>query len=265
MHPMLNTALKAARRAGNIINRAALDAERLQITRKGAQDFVTEVDIACEEAIIDILHTAYPDHAFLAEESGALHMPANDEPPEFQWIIDPLDGTTNFIHGVPIYATSIALLHHGKLAHALIYDPTRNELFTATRGAGAFLNDRRIRVSGRLYLGDSLLGARWPGSSGPDDQQSTRYKKLTQDSAGVRRTGSSVLDLVYVAAGRLDGFCGSELKPWDLAAAGLLILEAGGLISDFSGEQGWLHDGNVVAATPKVFPQILGYVRNGSD
>lgn len=262
MHPMLNTAVKAARRAGNIINRASLDAERLQITRKGARDFVTEVDHACEEAIIDILHTAYPDHAFLAEEAGKVHHPADGREPEYEWVIDPLDGTTNFIHGMPIFAVSLALRHRGQFVHALVYDPNRNELFTASRGGGAFLNDRRIRVSGRLYLADSLLGARWPGSAGPAQEQTSRFKKLTNESAGVRRTGSSVLDLVYVAAGRLDGFCGVELKPWDLAAAGLLVLEAGGLIAGFDGEQTWMETGNVVAATPKVFTQILQHVRS---
>ena len=262
MHPMLNTAVKAVRRAGNIINRASLDAERLQITRKGARDFVTEVDHACEEAIIDILHTAYPDHAFLAEEAGKVHHPADGSEPEYEWIIDPLDGTTNFIHGMPIYAVSLALRHRGQIVHAMVYDPNRNELFTASRGGGAFLNDRRIRVSGRLHLTDCLLGARWPGSAGPAQEQTARFKKLTNDSAGVRRTGSSVLDLVYVAAGRLDGFCGVELKPWDLAAAGLLVLEAGGLIAGFDGEQSWMETGNVVAATPKVFTQILQHVRH---
>lgn len=261
---MLNIAVKAARRAGNIINRASIDAERLQITRKGARDFVTEVDHACEQAIIEILHAAYPDHAFLAEESGKVHHPANGGAPEYEWIIDPLDGTTNFIHGLPVYAVSMALRHRGQMIHALVYDPSRNELFTASRGSGAFLNERRIRVSGRLNLTDALLGARWPGSAGPAAEQSPHFKKLTNDCAGVRRTGSSVLDLVYVAAGRLDGFCGVDLKPWDLAAAGLLILEAGGLVAGFDGEQSWLESGNVVAATPKVFPQILRYVDNGS-
>jgi myo-inositol-1(or 4)-monophosphatase len=261
---MLNTAVKAARRAGNIINRASLDAERLQITRKGARDFVTEVDHACEEAIIDILHTAYPDHAFLAEEAGKVHHPVNGSTPEYEWIIDPLDGTTNFIHGMPIYAVSLALRHRGQTVHALVYDPNRNELFTASRGSGAFVNDRRMRVSGRLNLVDCLLGARWPGSAGPTAEQSPRFKQLTNDSAGVRRTGSSVLDIVYVAAGRLDGFCGVELKPWDLAAAGLLVLEAGGLIAGFDGEQDWMETGNVIAASPKVFPQILQYVHNAA-
>ena len=262
MHPMLNTAIKAARRAGNIINRASLDAERLQITQKGAKDFVTEVDHACEQAIIEILHTAYPDHSFLGEESGKVHHPADGSRPAFEWIIDPLDGTTNFIHGMPIYAISIALHHRGQPTHAVVYDPNRNELFTASRGAGAFLNDRRMRVSSCLNVDQALLGARWPGSAAPAQAQTARFKSLTTESVGVRRTGSSVLDLVYVAAGRLDGFCGVELKPWDLAAAGLLVLESGGLISDFSGEQDWMSSGNVVAASPKLFPKLLQYLRS---
>lgn len=261
MHPMLNTAIKAARRAGNIINRGSLDSERVQVTRKGVRDFVTDVDHASEQAIIDILHTAYPDHGFLAEESGRVHWPANGKEPEYEWLIDPLDGTTNFIHGMPIYAVSIAVRQRGQLAHALIYDPTRNELFTASRGGGAFLNDRRIRVSGCLRLSDALLGARWPGSAGPDSEVPTKFKALSTDCGGVRRTGSSVLDLVYVAAGRLDGFCGTSLKPWDVAAAALMVTEAGGLVGDLSGEQEWLEGGDIVAATPKVFPQILSHVK----
>ena len=261
MHPMLNTAIKAARRAGNIITRASIDAERLQVTLKGARDFVTDVDIACEAAIIDILHTAYPEHAFTGEESGRVHWPADDRVPEFEWLIDPLDGTTNFIHGMPIYAVSVAVKQRGQIAHAVIYDPTRNELFTASRGAGAFLNDRRIRVSGCLRLPEALLGARWPGSAGPDGHASARFKALSSDSGGVRRTGSSVLDIAYVAAGRLDGFCGVNLKPWDLAAACLMVTEAGGLVGDLSGEQGWLDSGDVIAASPKLFPQLLNHLK----
>jgi len=261
MHPMLNTAIKAARRAGTIINRASIDAERLQITRKGARDFVTDVDLSCERAIIEILHTAYPDHAFTAEESGQVHWPANGKVPEYEWLIDPLDGTTNFIHGMPIYAVSVAVKHRGQVAHAVVYDPTRNELFTASRGGGAFLNDRRIRVSSCLRLSEALLGARWPGSAGPQGQLTNRFKVLSSDSGGVRRTGSSVLDMVYVATGRLDGFCGVNLKPWDLAAAGLMVTEAGGLVGDLSGEQGWLDSGEVVAAAPKLFAQILNHLK----
>jgi len=259
MHPMLNTAIKAARRAGTIINRASLDLERLQVARKGPKDYVTEVDHAAEEAIIDVLRTAYPDHAFLGEESGSVAAPdgANGDTAEFQWIIDPLDGTTNFIHGLPLFAISIALMHRGQITQAVVYDPSRNELFTASRGSGAFLNDRRMRVSGQLRYHDALLGAHLGNSS---VNAPSRFSDMLGECTAVRRIGSTVLDLAYVAAGRLDGYCGVGLKPWDLAAGGLLVLEAGGLISDFEGEQQWMKTGGVIAATPKIFPQMLGYL-----
>ncbi len=261
MHPMLNTAIKAARRAGAIINRASLDLERLQVARKGPRDYVTEVDRAAEEAIIEILRTAYPDHGFLGEETGT-HPAAGqgaEEQPEFQWIIDPLDGTTNFIHGFPVYAVSIALAHRGQITQAVIYDPTRNELYTATRGGGAFMNDRRVRVSGQTRYHDALLAAHVAGSGGAMAAAS-RFSGMLSDCVAARRLGSTVLDLAYVATGRVDGFCGVNLKPWDIAAGSLLILEAGGLIADFDGEQDWMKTGNVLAATPKIFTQMLGYL-----
>ena len=259
MHPMLNTAVKAARRAGNIINRASLDLERLSVSRKGPRDFVTEVDRAAESAIIEILQTAYPDHAILAEESGA--QPGASSSPgdaEYQWIIDPLDGTTNFIHGFPDYAVSIALAHRGVITQAVVYDTTRNELFTATRGAGAFLNDRRIRVSRRTRMPEALVGASFRSS---DDAEVVRWARIFSEMsvacAGTRHIGSAVLDLAWLAAGRLDAIYGAKLKPWDIAAGSLLVLEAGGLVGDFDGEQGWLDSGNIVAATPRLFPQFL--------
>jgi len=262
MHPMLNTAIKAARRAGAIINRASLDLERLQVARKGPKDYVTEVDRAVEDAIIDVLRTAYPDHAFLGEESGA-HPAAGAKPdamPEFQWIIDPLDGTTNFIHGFPVYAVSIALAHRGQVTQAVIFDPNRNELFTASRGGGAFLNDRRIRVSGQTRYHDALIGAHVPRSAS-DLTVAERFSPLLADCASARRMGATVLDLAYVASGRLDGFCGANLKRWDMAAGSLLVLEAGGLIADFEGEQGWMQSGSVLAASPKVFTQMLAHLQ----
>jgi myo-inositol-1(or 4)-monophosphatase len=262
MNPMLNTAVKAARRAGAIINRASLDLERLSVARKGPKNYVTEIDHAAEEAIIDVLRTAYPDHGFLCEESGT--HPAQgqdaDAQPEYQWVIDPLDGTTNFIHGLPVYAVSIALLHRGHATQAVIYDPARNELFTASRGGGAFLNDRRVRVSGQLRYHDALVGTHVPGSAS-ELTVNARYADMLNDCASARRIGSTVLDLAYVASGRLDAFCGARLKPWDLAAGGLLVMEAGGLIADFDGEQGWMSSGNVLAATPKLFPQMLSYLQ----
>ncbi len=190
MHPMLNTAIKAARRAGAIINRGSLDLERLQVARKGPKDYVTEVDHAAEEAIIDILRTAYPDHGFLGEESGT-HLAAGqtiDTQADFQWIIDPLDGTTNFIHGLPIYAVSIALAQRGQVTQAVIYDPSRNELFTATRGGGAFMNDRRVRVSGQTRYHDALLGAHVPNSAGVVPVN-TRFSSVLSECASARRTG----------------------------------------------------------------------------
>ncbi|HUH40319.1 MAG TPA: inositol monophosphatase family protein [Castellaniella sp.] len=259
MHPMLNTAIKAARRAGAIINRASLDLERLSVARKGPKDYVTEVDRAAEDAIIDILRTAYPDHAILGEESGE-HKAEGTELPEFQWIIDPLDGTTNFIHGFPNYAVSIALMQRGLAAHAVVYDPSRNEMFTASRGSGAFLNDRRVRVSGSTRYHDALLATHVPQSTALP--VGSPFVAMLSDCAAARRTGSVVLDLSYVACGRLDGFCGVRLKPWDMAAGSLLVLEAGGLLSDFQGEQGWLASGDVIAATPKLFPQMIGYLGN---
>ncbi|GAA5233465.1 inositol monophosphatase [Verticiella sediminum] len=258
MHPMLNTAVKAARRAGNIINRASMDLDRLAVARKAPRDFVTEVDTAAEQAVIETLQEAYPHHAILAEESGE-HAPLRESDSEFQWIIDPLDGTTNFVHGFPDYAVSIALAERGVVTQAVVYDPTRNELFTATRGAGAFLNDRRIRVSRRIRISEALIGASFRSA---DDAQLARWSRLFSEMsvscAGTRRIGSAVLDLAWTAAGRLDGCYGAGLKPWDIAAGGLLILEAGGLIGDFAGEQTWLESGNLVASAPKLFPGLLG-------
>lgn len=262
MHPMLNTAIKAARRAGNIINRGSLDLERLQVVRKGPRDYVTEVDKAAEEAIIDILRTAYPEHGFLGEESG-LHAAPDEKAgnaPEFQWIIDPLDGTTNFIHGFPVYAVSIALAQRGQITQAVVYDPSRNEMFTASRGSGAFLNDRRMRVSGQIRYYDALLGAHVPGSAGAESKPS-RFSSLLSECASARRMGSTVLGMAYVATGRFDGFCGVHLKPWDVAAGSLLVLEAGGLVADFDGEQDWLASGSVLAANPKIFTQMLGHIK----
>jgi myo-inositol-1(or 4)-monophosphatase len=257
---MLNTAVKAARQAGEIINRASIDLERLQVARKGPRDYVTEVDQAVEASIIDVLRTAYPQHGFLGEESG-LHAPSGQpegETPEYQWVIDPLDGTTNFIHGFPAYAVSIALLHKGRAEQAVIYDPARNELFTASRGGGAFMNARRMRVSGLLRYQDALIGAHVPGSASAVTTGAA-YGRMLGECASARRIGSCVLDLAYVASGRFDGFCGAHLKAWDLAAGTLMVVEAGGLVTDFGGEQSWLKSGEVLAASPKILAQMLSY------
>jgi myo-inositol-1(or 4)-monophosphatase len=258
MHPMLITAVKAARKGAAVINRATFDLDRVQVTQKGHNDFVTEVDKAAEQAIIDVLHSAYPDHAILAEESGAsanLH----DEN-ENVWIIDPLDGTTNFIHGFPTYCVSIALQQRGIITQAVVYDPNRNDLFTATRGGGAHLNEKRIRVTKRDKLADALIGTGFPYTdlSGLDEYLQM-FKIMTQKSAGLRRPGAAALDLAYVAAGRLDAFFEKNLKPWDIAAGSLLITEAGGIVADFSGESDadYLYKGHVIAGTPKVFAQMV--------
>jgi myo-inositol-1(or 4)-monophosphatase len=257
MHPMLNTAVKAARKAGSIINRASLDLDLVKVASKGRSDFVTEVDRAAEQAIVDILLKAYPDHAVLAEESGA------SGESEYTWIIDPLDGTTNFIHGFPQYAVSIALRHREHITQAVVYDPTRNELFTATRGRGAFLNERRIRVSRRGKLSECLIGTGFPFRSFEHlDEYVRMFRSVTEHTAGIRRPGAAALDLAYVAAGRLDGFWEIGLSPWDMAAGSLLILEAGGLVSDFSGEPAYLEEGRIVCGAPKIFPQLLNLVGN---
>jgi myo-inositol-1(or 4)-monophosphatase len=259
MHPMLNTAIKAARKAGAIINRASLDLDLIRVASKGRSDFVTEVDRAAEEAIIGVLKSAYPHHAVLAEESGASNPEGGQE---YTWIIDPLDGTTNFIHGFPQYAVSIALRHAGHITQAVVYDPTRNELFTASRGRGAFLNDRRIRVSRRTQLRESLIGTGFPFRQLDHlDEYVRMFKRITEETAGIRRPGAASLDLAYVAAGRFDGFWEFGLSPWDVAAGSLLIVEAGGMVADFDGEQNWLESGQIVCGTPKVFAQLLKLVQ----
>jgi myo-inositol-1(or 4)-monophosphatase len=256
MQPTLNIAVKAARRAGGIINRATHDIDRIKVSAKRDKDFVTEIDRAAEEAIIRVLREAFPEHSILAEESGSTAGSKGDS--EYQWIIDPLDGTTNFIHGFPQFCVSIAQAHKGVLTHAVVYDPTRNELFTASKGAGAFLNDRRIRVSNRVKLGETLIGTGFPFRYFEHvDAYVAMMREFMQKTAGIRRPGAAALDLAYVAAGRLDGFWEIGLSPWDMAAGALLISEAGGLVGDLSGETAFMDSGNIVAANPKVFAQLL--------
>ncbi len=261
MHPALNIAIKAALGAGKIINRASNDLDLLKVSTKQPNDFVTEVDQAAEAFIIKTLQEAYPQYGILAEESGQTPGKGNSEA-EYQWIIDPLDGTTNFIHGLPQYAVSIALAKAGVVEQAVVFDPNRNELFTASRGGGAFLNERRIRVSRRLKLQDSLIGTGFPYRSFTlVDTYLAIFKELTQKTAGLRRPGAASLDLAYVACGRYDGFWEFGLSPWDMAAGALLISEAGGLVSDVRGEASYLDSGNIVAGTPKVFAPLLGIIQ----
>lgn len=256
LHPMLNVAIKAARAAGAIINRAALDVESVRISAKQTNDFVTEVDHAAEKAIIETLLGAYPDHGIWAEESGRREGKAHGR--KHTWIIDPLDGTTNFIHGFPVYCVSIALMYEGKVEQAVVYDPTRNDLFCATKGRGAYLNDRRIRVAKRTMLRDCLLSTGFPFR--PGDQFKTYMNLLTEVMprvAGVRRPGAAALDLAYVAAGFSDGFFETGLQPWDMAAGALLVTEAGGLIGNFTGEADFLEQKECLAANPRIYGQLV--------
>ena len=255
LHPMLNVAIKAARAAGAIINRAALDVEAVRVSQKQLNDFVTEVDQASEQSIIETLLTAYPGHGIRAEESGSTHGAKHSD---FVWIIDPLDGTTNFIHGFPTYCISIALSVRGKIEQGVIYDPTRNDLFTATRGRGAFMNERRIRVSKRTRLGECLLGTGFPYRPGDDFKgYMAMMGELMQRTAGLRRPGSAALDLAYVAAGFTDGFFETGLSIWDVAAGSLLVTEAGGLVGNFTGEADFLEQRECLAAPPRIYGQLV--------
>jgi myo-inositol-1(or 4)-monophosphatase len=253
MHPMLNTAVKAARKAGSIISRASHDIDKLNIQSKRQNDFVSEVDHAAEEAIISVLHEAYPTHGFIGEESGPKNADA-----EFVWVIDPLDGTTNFLHGFPQYCVSIGLLHKGVPNQAVVYDPNRNELFTATKGVGAYLNDRRIRVTKVTHLENALMGTGFPFKEvGGIDEYLRMFKNMTLNCSGIRRPGAAALDLAWVAAGRLDGFWEIGLSPWDMAAGVLLVREAGGLVGDLDGGEKFLDNGRIVASNGKIFGAIL--------
>ena len=250
---MLTTAVKAARKAGSLITRASFDLDKLNVRSKRQNDFVSEVDDAAEDAIISILRHAYPSHGFLAEESGEKDIKA-----DYVWVIDPLDGTTNFLHGFPQYCVSIGLLHKGKALHAVVYDPNRNELFTASRGSGAYLNDHRIRVSRTDKLQDALLSTGFPFKELENvDEYLKGMRRLMHMCSGIRRPGSAALDLAWVAAGRCDGFWEMGLSPWDMCAGALLVREAGGLVGDFSGDEKYMETGRIVATNAKIFSAML--------
>ncbi|MDD2925476.1 inositol monophosphatase family protein [Rhodoferax sp.] len=256
LHPMINVAVKAARAAGTIINRAALDVESVRVSQKQVNDFVTEVDQASEQIIIETLLGAYPGHAIWAEESGRVHG-AQDS--DYVWIIDPLDGTTNFIHGLPIYCVSIALAVKGKVEQAVIYDPSRNDLFTATKGRGAYMNNRRIRVAKRTRLQECLISTGFPFRKGDDFNTYLRMMgDVMQRTAGLRRPGAAALDLAYVAAGFTDGFFETGLQPWDVAAGSLLVTEAGGLVGNLSGDADFLEQHECLAGNPRIYGQLVG-------
>ncbi|MDD2545744.1 MAG: inositol monophosphatase [Burkholderiaceae bacterium] len=255
LHPMLNVAIKAARAAGAIINRAALDVESVRISQKQVNDFVSEVDHASEQIIIETLLTAYPGHGILAEESGSQYG-AKDS--EFVWIIDPLDGTTNFLHGFPVYCVSIALAVKGKIEQAVIYDPSRNDLFTATKGRGAYMNERRIRVSKRTQLKECLISTGFPFRPGDNFKNYlAMMSDVMQRTAGLRRPGAAALDLAYVAAGFTDGFFETGLSIWDVAAGSLLVTEAGGLIGNFTGESDFMEQRECMAGAPRIYGQLV--------
>ena len=252
MHPMINIAVRAARSAGNVLLRYFDRVDTLTVTSKGLNDFVSEVDRSAEQAIIQVLHKAYPDHAILAEESGA-HK-GND----YQWVIDPLDGTTNYLHGSPHFSVSIGLRYRGVLEHGIVYDPLREEMFTASRGSGTLLNDRRLRVTQRKNLQGALLGTGFPFRDLRHmDAYLGMFKELSKNTAGIRRPGSAALDFAYVAAGRLDGFWELGLAEWDFAAGELLIREAGGTVTDISGGDRHWESGNIIAGGLKVHAAML--------
>lgn len=261
MHPFLNTAVKAAREAGKIILRNMDRLDRVDIQRKEGQDFVTTVDTAAEDVIIDTILKIHPNHSILGEESGSIN---GSE--DFQWIIDPIDGTTNFIHGYPQFCVSIGIARGHTVEHGVIYDPLRDELYTASKGGGARMNEKRIRVSSASKLQDALLGTGFSVSSFDNlDDLLAVLKEVIPQCHGIRRAGSAALDLAHVAHGRLDGYWEEGLKPWDIAAGSLLIREAGGLVSDYHGADEYLGKGHIVCGTPRVYVPLLKLIKAHSN
>ncbi|NMP30962.1 inositol-1-monophosphatase [Thalassotalea sp. M1531] len=258
MHPMLNIAVRAARSAGNVIARSFEQQDKVEVESKGINDFVTNIDKQAEQVIVDAIQKAYPDHNIIGEECGVI----NGKDQDYQWIIDPLDGTTNFVKGIPHFAVSIALKVKGKLDQAVIYDPIRGELFTASRGKGAQLNGFRIRVKSAKELNGSVLATGFPFKHKQHtDAYLNMFKTLFTKTSDMRRAGSAALDLAYLAAGRVDGFFEIGLKPWDTAAGELLVVEAGGLVTDFVGGHNHAKSGNIVAGSTKVLKEILKDIR----
>ncbi len=254
MDPMLTIAVRAARAAGDLIVRYVDRIDTLTISGKGRNDFVSEVDHLAEQEIVSILSKAYPSHAFLGEEGGRHGLPKG----EYTWVIDPLDGTTNFLHGFPQFAVSIALIHRGNIECGVIYDPMRQELFTAKRGGGAAMESRRLRVTKQNTYTGALLGTGFPfKDQRHNDAYFGMFRDLMKDSAGIRRPGSAALDLAWVACGRMDGFWEIGLMPWDIAAGVLLVQEAGGIVTDFEGGSKYLETGNVLTANPKLHALML--------
>lgn len=257
MHPLLNIAITAARKAGNIILQAVDQLDTIEIEQKGVNDYVTQIDKSCEQEIIYIIKKAYPHHTILGEEGGLLEVP-NASKSEITWVIDPLDGTKNFIHGFPQFCISIGIMQNNRVEHGVIFDPLRGELFTSSRGKGVQLNNRRLRVSKAAHLGNALLvGGFQTQDLATLNKFFDLFKVLYPACSGMRHTGSSALDLAYVAAGRFDGCFQYGLKIWDMSAGSLMIREAGGLITDFKGNEDFLESGNILASTPKIYPALL--------
>jgi myo-inositol-1(or 4)-monophosphatase len=259
---MANVALRAARQAGQIIVRALDRLDKLDVEEKANNDFVSSVDREAEAAIVELLHKTYPTHGILGEESGSSYTSE-----EYTWIIDPLDGTTNFLQGIPHFCVSIALQKGRQIEHAVIFDPLRNEAFSASRGHGAQLNDKRIRVSARTRLQEAVLGTGIPPGAIPRylDVYMATLKDFTRICRGIRRAGSAALDLAYVAAGRTDGFWEFALQPWDIAAGSLIVREAGGFVGDMTGGDDFMRTGHIVAANPKCFRLMVQQIRAHLD
>jgi myo-inositol-1(or 4)-monophosphatase len=249
MQPLLNVAVMAARRAGAVLGRNFNKRDKLIVEKKGHNDFVSSADIAAEKAIIEVIHKHYPDHAILAEESGA------QGESDHVWIIDPLDGTTNYLHGLPVFAVSIGVQINGRLEHGVVYDPMREELFTASRGEGAQLDAHKIRVSGRKEMDRAIIGTGFPYRQSDSELEPylSMLGQIVKNTSGVRRLGAAALDLCYVACGRFDAFWETGLQPWDLAAGTLIIREAGGLISSLDGSEKHMESGHVLAGTPRIY------------
>ncbi|GBL04763.1 inositol-1-monophosphatase [Glaciecola sp. KUL10] len=253
MHPMLNIAVRAARSAGSVIARGFENIDDLEIQQKGANDFVTKVDKEAEQAIISKIQQSYPDHMFVGEEGGVVEGNA-----DFKWVIDPLDGTTNFIKGIPHFCVSIALLYKGRLDQAVVFDPIRGELFTASRGNGAQLNGKRIRASQAKELSNTVLATAFPFKDRDYlDIYMASFKEIFSQAGDIRRGGSAALDLAYVAAGRVDGYWEKGIKPWDIAAGELIAREAGALVTDFKGGNDPMHSGEIVAGSARVVQALV--------
>ncbi|KUJ71432.1 inositol monophosphatase family protein [Thiomicrospira sp. WB1] len=256
MHPILNIASQAAKDAGEFIANQLQNIDRLNIEHKGRNDYVSEVDKQAERIIIDTIQKYYPGHSIMAEESGHHHKDS-----DFEWIIDPLDGTTNFLHQFPQFAVSIAVTEKGRLMHGVVYDPLRDELFSASKGQGARINNYRIRVSEQKTLANALMATGIPYYNFDYvDAYLESFKEFMLNTAGIRRPGSAALDLAYVASGRVDGYWELNLKPWDIAAGALIVQEAGGMVTDFVGGDGYLTSGNIIAANPKMLKEMASVI-----